>query len=246
MATPPAAAKAPERRDNTFAGYAAACLAGCAALLVFAAPQGFVVLGSKLDLPVALGLAAAAVLAGAWAAFQARERRLFLGAVVAAALLSPAVDPRLPLERLPLHFAAALAFILYLEFAMLHVKVAKLSRLPRAHVTTGGQAREVELHATAGRIAGSWPVPLGMAVGVVLACMVVQQGLAAIAPPALGQSVELRGAFGLGLSAALVLGGLAAYVALVRLPKERREAPQREDDAAEAEAAAEAPQPAQG
>lgn len=241
-----APAKAAPPANVTLAGYAAACLAGCAALVVLAAPRGFVLLGARLDLPLTLGLAAAAVLAGAWAAFSARERRVLLGAVLAAALLSPGVDARLPLDRLPLALAAAVLFILYAEFALLHAKVARLSRLPRAHLTTSGQAREVELQSTAGRIAGSWPTPLAMALGLLLACVALQQGLAAIAPPALGQSVELRGAFGLGLSAALVLGGLAAYVALVRLPKERREAPQREDDAAEAAAEAEATQPAQG
>lgn len=229
-APPAKAAKAEAPRNTTLAVYAAVCLAACAGLLVFAAPRGFVVLGTRLDLPYALGLAGAAVLIGAWGAFAARERRLLPAAVLAAALLSPAVDARLPLDRLPLHFAAAVAFILFLEFAVLHAKVARLSRMPRAHLTTGGQAREVELHATAGRIASSWPTPMAMAVGLVLGCIAVQQGLAAVLPAQLGQSLELRGAFGLGLSAVLVLGGLGAYVALVRLPRERREAPEREDE----------------
>ena len=229
MATPPAKAAEAKRGPATLAVYATVCLAACAGLLVFEAPRGFVVLGQRLDPPFALGLAALAVVAGAWGAFRARERALLGGAVLAAGLLSPAVDARLPLERLPLHALAAVLFVLYLEFAMLHAKVARLSRLPRAHVTTAGQAREVELHATAGRIAGSWPTPLAMAFGLVLLSVGVQLALAAIAPPAVGQSLELRGPFGLGLAAAVVLGGLGAWVALVRIPREQREAPARED-----------------
>lgn len=236
MAAPAAPAKgrppkAPPR-NATLAAYAAVCLALCAGVVVFMAPRGFVFLGERLEPLLGVGLAAAAVLAGAYGAFAAQERRVLPGALAAAALLSPAVDARAPLERLPAYLAAAVLFILYLEFALLHAKVARLSRLPRAHVTTAGQAREVELQATAGRIAGSWPTPLGMALGLVLACLALQLGLAAAAPPALGRSLEMNGPFGLGLAAALLLGGLAGYVFLVRLPRERRVAPQREDEPA--------------
>ncbi|MCA1812580.1 MAG: hypothetical protein LC624_01360, partial [Halobacteriales archaeon] len=122
---------------------------------------------------------------------------------------APAYDPRAPLERWPLYVGCAALFLLHVEFGALHARVERLGKLPRAHVTQVGQAQEVELAATARRIAEGWPAPLLLAMALVGAMMAVQLALAGIAPRALGQSVELRGAFGLALAGCLVLGALA-------------------------------------
>jgi hypothetical protein len=188
----------------------ALCLAALAALLVLLLPRGFVLGGQRLDLPVELALAAGAVLAGSWGAFSAREGRILLGSVLAAALLSPAYDPRAPAERWPLYLAMGALFLLHVEFALLHAKMTRLARLPRAHVTQVGKARELELHATANRIAESWPTPLATAAGLVLLMLGLQLLLAALAPRALGESLELRGPFGLALAGMTLLALLAA------------------------------------
>lgn len=221
-------------RASGMAGPAVGCLAAALGLLYLVLPRGFALGGAPLDPPVQLALMGAALALGAWTAFSGQETRVFLGALGAALLVSPAYDPRAPLDRLPAYLAVAALFLLYVEFALLHAKVTRLSKLPRAHLTQVGKAREVELSATAARIAGSWPVPLGMALGLVALCLGLQAALAGALPPQVGQSLEMRGPFGLGLVGAAVLGGLGAYVALVRIPKERAAAPARADEPAAA------------
>jgi uncharacterized membrane protein YgcG len=183
-----------------------ACLAVAEGILYVALPRGFAIGGQRLDLIFQLALMGGALAAGAWAAFSGKQRRVLLGGVLALALLAPAYDPRAPLERLPAYLAAAILVLLFLEFALLNAKMAKLAKLPRAHVTQGSQAREVDLRATAARIAQSWPVPLGAGVVVLLGMVGLQQLIAAVAPRALGDSVEMRGPFGLGLAAMALLG----------------------------------------
>jgi hypothetical protein len=188
----------------------AACLALCALLLLVALPRGFVLLGAPLGLPVGLALCAGAVALGTLGAALARERAVLWGSLGAALLLAPAYDPGAPLARWPVYVAAAALFVLHVEFAALHARVERLARLPRAHVTQVGRATEVELAATARRIAQGWPVPLASG-GLLLAAMLgLELGLASVAPRALGQSVELHGPVGLGLAGAVVLAALGA------------------------------------
>lgn len=217
---------------SSLAVYSIACLVACEALLFFLLPRGFSLGGQRLDITIQLALLAAALAAGAWGALGATARRAALGGLAAALLLTPAYDPRAPVERLPGYLAAAALLLLHVEFGLLHARVARLSAMPRAHLTQVGQQREVELSATAGRIAASWPTPLALAAALIGACLALQLGLGAIAPAAIGQSIEMRGPFGLGLAAVLLMGGLGLYVALVRLPRERATAPAREDEGA--------------
>jgi hypothetical protein len=202
---------APRERPSGMAVPSAICLALAAGLLFLTLPRGFALGGTPLDLPVQGALMGLAVLAGAWGAFQARERRVALGSGLALLLLLPAYDPRAPVERLPAYLGVALLFLLHLEFALLHAKVARLARMPRAHLTHAGQRREVELATTASRIAASWPTNLALAGGLVLLALGLQVGLGNVAPPQVGQSVEWRGPFGLALAGAVVLGATGAF-----------------------------------
>lgn len=198
---------------------ALACLALALGVLFLALPRGFTLGGQRLELPVQLALMGGAFLAAAWGDLSGRDGRVLLGHLAAIAMLSPAYDPRAPLERLPAYLAVAVLLLLSAEFGLLHAKVARLAKLPRAHVTQAGKAREVELQATASRIAASWPTPLALGLGIVGLALAVQLLLAGAAPAALGQSVEANGPFGLVFSAVLVMGGLGLYAVRRRLPR---------------------------
>lgn len=195
------------------AGPAALCLVLGIALLALALPRGLTLGPAALPLAAQAALLGGALAAGLWAVLSARPGRVALGALLALALLAPAHDPRLAPERLPLYLGAAVLLLLAVEFGLLHAKIARLAALPRAHVAREGAARELDLRATASRIAGSWPAPLALGLVALGAAFAIQHGFAALAPPALGESVEARGPFGLALAAALVLAalGLAAW-----------------------------------
>jgi hypothetical protein len=160
-------------------------------------------------------LTVGALAAGASGALSAQPRRVLLGALVAAALLAPAADARLPLSRLPFELLAAVLFILFVELALLHAKVARLATLPRAHMTQLGQSREVELRATAHRIVGAWPKALAGALAL-LGLGVGLQLLLGAQDGAPWGSLEARGPFGLALAAVVVVG-LAGFAGWRRL-----------------------------
>lgn len=208
-----APARATAREQSGMALPAVVCLALAAGALGLGLPRGFALGGVPLGLPLQAALSAAAVAVGAWGAFSARAGRVGVATLAAAALLVPGVDARAPLERLPLYLAAAVLFLLYAELALLHARIARLAALPRAHVTQVGQARETDLRSTAGRIAGSWPVPLALAVLLLGLAVLAQALLQGLAPPALGRGVELRGPFGLALGGVLLLGPLGLLAA---------------------------------
>jgi hypothetical protein len=134
-----------------------------------------------------------------------------LGAIVSLALLSPAYDPRWRLEAVPAYFLAGALFVLFLEFGLLNAKIARLAKLPRAHVTQEGRTHEIALHTTASRIAASWPTSLALGIGLLGGIAALQLALAAGLPPAPGASVEARGPFGFALVGAIVLALVALF-----------------------------------
>lgn len=217
---------APKPPSHGLAIGSALMLVAAVGALLFALPGGLRFGGQALDTPMQAVLLGGALVAGLWGAFSARDGRVLLGFLVAAALLAPAYDPRAPLDRMVLYVVAAVLFVLAAEFGLLHAKVARLAAMPRAHVTQVGKAREVELSATAGRIAGSWPAPLAAALGILGLAVGLQLALGAVAPPALGESVELRGPFGVALAGVVVLGALAAWAVRRSRPTPAAAAPQ--------------------
>jgi hypothetical protein len=205
------------------------CLALALGALRFALPHGLAVGGIPLPLPFEGALLLGAFAAGAYGAVSAREGRVLLGAVVGLALLAPAADPRLPVERLPMYLAAAVLYLLHVEFALLNAKMARLAKLPRAHVAHVGRKREVELRATAQRIAGSWPAPLAAAASLLVVAVLLQGALASVGPPP-ADSVEMRGPFGLVLMASAVLGTLGVVAWRRSGPRAAAPAPREQAD----------------